>query len=128
MKKYVQQVLYAFLVSIFIAQPAFTSDQESFYGKWGTEAQCSAELITENGTKRAAPFEVRPDWLGHGDVWCRLNWVYLGSTPGGIFALTKALCGEDSTRDYQIKFELNGDELTLVWDTLFKNGPLMRCM
>jgi len=127
MKKYARQFIYTSLVLISVTHPAIASDRELFYGKWGTEAQCSGALIAEKGTKRATPFEVRPDWLGYGDVWCRLNWVYLGSTPDGTFAVTKALCGEDSARDYQINFELSGNELILVWDEEFKNGPLMRC-
>jgi len=128
MKKFVRLIISTSLVLNSFTPPAFASDQELFYGKWGTEAQCSEALITEKGTKRATPFEIRPDWLGHGDVWCRLSWVFLDSSPDGTFAVTKALCGEDSVSDYQIEFDLSGNELILVWDGQLKNGPLKRCI
>jgi len=109
------------------ASSAFSSDVEPLFGQWGNEAQCSRALITLKGTKHFAPFDIRPDWLGHGDVWCRLTWSASGSSPAGVYARAFALCGEDSIRDYQINFELSEGELTLRWNQDFKNGPLRRC-
>jgi len=97
-------------------------------GLWGSEAQCSRALITPKGTKHAAPFDIRPDWLGHGDVWCRLNWTTVQSTETGTTAFANAICGEDTERNYQIGFNLDGDELTIAWNWTFQNGPMNRCM
>jgi len=127
MSKCVRQIITALVVLSSFTHPALALDREPIYGKWGTEAQCSGALIIEKGTKHANPFDIRADWLERGDVWCRLDWVFSDSTPGGIFAIAKALCGEDSAREYQINFNLNGDELILVWDEQFENGPLKRC-
>ena len=112
---------------LFLTASAIAADPGPFLGKWGTEAQCSGELITTKGTKRAEPFDIRPDWLGHGDVWCRLSWGAAAPAENGHFAVARALCGEDAVRDYELRFRLNGDQLTLSWNLLFNNGPLMRC-
>jgi len=125
--KSLPHIVLTLLVFTSISPSVFAMDREVLYGKWGTTAQCAESLIVENGTKRATPFDIRPDWLELGNVWCRLDWVYSKITSAGTFAVTRALCGEDSARDYQISFNLVGDELTLVWDERVKNGPLMRC-
>jgi len=107
--------------------PAFASDRTSLYGEWGSETQCTRSLITPKGTKLAAPYDIRPDWLGHGDVWCRLNWGSESSTADGLFAVARAICGEDTVRSYTIDFRLSGDKLILTWDRWHKAGPLERC-
>lgn len=107
--------------------PVLAADRTSLYGEWGTDTQCSRALITPKGTKLAAPFDIRPDWLGHGDVWCRLNWGTESSNDDGLFAVAQAICGEDNVRSYTLDFRLSGDELTLTWDRWHKTGPVTRC-
>ena len=102
-------------------------DRGDLYGEWGTKSQCARTLITPKGTKFAAPFDIKPDWLGHGEVWCRLIWSTEETTEDGLFAVARAICGEDAARDYTINFRLRGDKLTLKWSFQFTNGPLMRC-
>jgi len=116
------------LVLVLIAPMAFAQEIQPLIGKWGTDAQCSGSLITPKGTKRAAPFDVRTDWLEYGDVFCRLNWTSAQSTADGTRAIARAICGEDTQRDYLISFNLSGDTLTLVWDLVFQNGPMGRCL
>ncbi len=115
------------LSALAFAADAFAADQGPLYGKWGTQTQCAGELLTPGGTKRATPFEIGKDWLGHGDVWCRLFWSTAAPTSDGLFAAARALCGEDAVVDYRINFNLDGSELTLIWNMQFENGPLMRC-
>ncbi len=103
------------------------ADQQLLYGNWGTTAQCDRTLISPTGTKHAAPFEIKPDWLGNGDVWCRLNWISTTSTEKGTFAIASALCGEDEVRDYRLSFELLANQLTITWNQQIQNGPLQRC-
>jgi len=103
------------------------SGQDALHGLWGNEAQCSRALITPKGTKRASPFDIRADWLGHGDVWCRLIWSSVVPSQQGMVAIAKGLCGEDAVRDYQIRFNLVADELTIIWNMQHRNGPLYRC-
>jgi hypothetical protein len=104
-----------------------SADQSDFYGVWGTNKQCAKELIVAGGSKHAAPFEITKDWLGHGDVWCRLFWVNTGSGQHGRFALARALCGEDDVRDYQLDLTLKNAELTLTWNRQITNNSLQRC-
>jgi len=112
----------------FVSPQAYAQDIESLVGVWGTEAQCSGSLITPKGTKRAEPFDLQSDWLGHGGVWCRLNWWSSSPTDAdGRTAIAQAVCGEDGERDYQLRFNLDGDALTIIWNWQFKNGPLRRC-
>jgi len=115
-----------FLIHSFAAS-AFASDLAPLYGVWGNEAQCTRALITPKGTKRFAPFDIRPDWLGHGDIWCRLGWSGASAGPERLSAVASALCGEDTILNYRIKFNLTGEDLTLVWSTGLENGPLQRC-
>jgi len=125
--KLIEQTIHPILALAILTMPAFAADRASLYGNWGTEAQCTHALITPEGTKRAAPFDIRPDWLRHGDIWCRLHWGNLEQTTAGIFTVAQAQCGEDAVRAYTIKFRLNDSELTLIWNLWIKNGPLMRC-
>ena len=104
------------------------ADQTLFYGEWGTRAQCSRSLITPKGTKHHAPFEISAGWLQHGDSWCRLNWLNSVTNENGAFAVAHAICGEDDSRDYRINFNLDTDELTLVWNNEFGNNGLRRCL
>ncbi len=110
------------------AGPAFSDAAAPFIGVWGTEAQCSHSLISPNGTKRAVPFEIRSDWLSHDGIWCRLNWSSVGTSENGLYAINRSICGEDDARNYHIKFDLNGDQLTIIWNFSHVNGPLMRCL
>jgi len=122
--RYCMRTLFALIL---VAPLAIADDLKSVHGLWGTEAQCSRSLITPKGTKHAAPFDVRPNWLVHGEVWCRLNWASIQSTENGTIANAHAICGEDMERDYQIRFVLTGDTLTVVWNLEFQNGPMKRC-
>lgn len=115
------------LILIFTTTLVHAADRESLYGEWGTEAQCARAPIIPTGTKLAAPFEIKPDWLGHGEVWCRLKWGNASSESDGLFVTATGLCGEDSVRGYRINFRLRGDELTLSWNQWHKVGPLKRC-
>ncbi len=101
--------------------------QVELYGVWGSEAQCARQLIIPKGTKRAAPFEIHRDWLGHGEVWCRLIWSSVVPSAQGLVAVATGLCGEDAVRDYQLRFNLSGEALTVIWNWQHANGPLQRC-
>lgn len=116
------------LVLVFIAPQVFAQEIRPIVGVWGTDAQCAGALITPKGTKRAAPFEIHPDWLENGDVWCRLNWTSVQTRASDTRAIAEAVCGEDMERDYQITFRLIDDALTIVWDWTFQNGPMRRCL
>ena len=115
------------LALVFIAPPVIAQEIQPLVGLWGTEAQCTGALITPKGTKRATPFDVRPDWLGKGDVWCRLNWTTVQTTATDTVAIAQAVCGEDAVRDYRLTFRLVDDALTINWDLFFQNGPIKRC-
>ncbi len=104
-----------------------TADSKAFFGKWGTDRQCAGKLIIPGGTKKAAPFEIGKDWLGHGDVWCRLFWINTGSSQLGTYAIARALCGEDDVRDYQLRFKLQDNRLSLTWNRHITNEGLKRC-
>jgi len=110
-----------------LAGPALADEQEPFYGVWGTEKQCARELITPKGTKLASPFEITPDWLGQGGVWCRLTWIGVDDRGDRARATLGAICGEDAERPYQLTFDLKDEQLSLSWDLFLKNGPLERC-
>jgi len=115
------------LVFFALSTLVLATDHEQFYGQWGTESQCSRQAIIPNGTKLAAPFDIQPDWLGHGDTWCRIRWGTTTKTSNGLVAVAHALCGEDTTRSYNIQIRLAGTELTLIWNLWHKNESLMRC-
>jgi hypothetical protein len=121
-------ILAGVLFNVFTLSVTASSEyQQALYGEWGTETQCSRELITPQGTRRAAPFDIQRDWLEQGDVWCQLIWRKVSATDDGLFGLASALCGEDTGRSYDLRFRLSGDQLTLVWGLWHKNGPLERC-
>ncbi|MBX2868699.1 MAG: hypothetical protein KTR18_08490 [Acidiferrobacterales bacterium] len=115
------------LVILFVSTSAYSAETTPFHGVWGTEAQCSGSLIHPKGSKRAVPFDIRPDWISHGDIWCRLNWMSVRQNTAGAQADAHAICGEDDARDYRIRFHLEGDELTLTWNLWHVNGPLTIC-
>lgn len=117
----------ALVVAFMLNVPALAANPDALYGQWGTKAQCEGALITPKGTKRATPFKIKPDWLEHGDVWCRLTWSRVSTTSNGVTGVAWSLCGEDSVRGYFITFNLIGDELSLIWNQQFQNGPLMSC-
>ena len=116
-----------FLILLLFATLVQADDKEVLYGEWGTEAQCARLPIIPEGTKLAAPYEIKPDWLRHGEVWCRVNWSNASSESNGLFIAARGQCGEDAVRDYRINFRLRADKLTLTWNEWHKVGPLMRC-
>lgn len=122
-------IIFLLFVSSEIGSSEIGAETEALHGKWGTEAQCAEELIIPEGTKHASPFIIQRDWLHHGDVWCRLNWLSATASEQSTVALANAVCGEDSVRDYRIKFQLTGDMLSIGWGIgSGSNGPLMRCL
>ncbi len=117
----------AFLIALFVTSTGYAAEHDIFFGKWGTDIQCAGDLIIATGTKRAAPFEISDDWLGQGDVWCRLNWSGVTQADSRQTAVAQAICGEDDARNYRLRFDLSGDELKITWDLWHTNGPLNRC-
>ena len=115
------------LIALLFTSTGYAAEHDIFFGKWGTDKQCAEDLIIPSGTKRAAPFDIRDDWLGQGDVWCRLNWSKVTQTDDKQSAVAQAICGEDDARNYRIKFDLTGEALKITWDLWHTNGPLMRC-
>ncbi|WP_300515937.1 hypothetical protein [Aliiroseovarius sp.] len=112
------------LVFLLISTPALA---DPLLGRWGTPAQCAGRPVLEGGTRLAAPFEIGPEWLRQGEVWCRLTWFDAQPQSGGLFRAARALCGEDSVRGYNLGFVLEGEALTILWDERLVNGPLRRC-
>jgi len=127
MSRRTSKIVSAVLMPLLFVIPVHALDQEILYGEWGTDTQCSRALISPKGTKHATPFNIQPDWLGQGDVWCRLSWLTVTENSDGVVALAHAQCGEDSARDYRITFELIEDSLNIRWNLSLKNGPLLRC-
>lgn len=117
---------YALLIAL-LALPAMADEREVFYGTWGTQQQCARTAIKPGGTVLAAPFEISDEWLRQGTHWCRLNWLPVEPREDGYRARARALCGEDTVRDYALGLELSGDELTLRWGFLLSNTQLARC-
>jgi len=118
----------ASFLSLFVTS-SFAEDRESFYGTWGTEKQCSRKPIIEGGTFLAEPFEIGAEWLKHGQLWCSITWYPVGERENGTrFTNAHARCGEDSVRDYLMRFTLSDkNELTISWDLTTKKGPLNQC-
>lgn len=114
-------------IALLASTAAAADGREAIYGTWGTEAQCSGQPIKPGGTVLAEPFEISADWLGHGRVWCKLEWFPVEPREGGLFTGARALCGEDSVRSYFLGIGLSGEALTLRWNFGFSNGPLKRC-
>lgn len=123
-----RSTLLALLVLLALPATAQTAPPaEAVLGVWGDAARCEGDLLIEGGTKRAAPFEIGPDWLRHGEVWCKLGWFPGSPRNDGIFVTAQALCGEDSVQPYRLDMDLSGSELTLIWDEALINGPFGRC-
>ena len=114
----------ALILLLSLASPAIA---DPLFGRWGTTAQCAGLPLIAGGTRLAAPFEIGPDWLRHGAVWCRLQWFDTQPRQGGQFRAARAQCGEDSVQGYSLGFSLQGDELTILWNEALANGPLRRC-
>ena len=127
MNRLSRKIVKTSIAFLLCTSPALALDRNSLFGEWGTEKQCQRELIIPTGTKHATPFDIQPDWMSYGDVWCRLLWSPSTSSGKNTYATAKGLCGEDSVRDYQITFEVSDNALTIFWDQWHKNGPLMRC-
>jgi len=124
---------YTFLLSLFalIAFPSIASAdadaRKPFYGTWGTAKQCARKPIKAGGTVLAQPFEISPQWLKQGQLWCSLKWFPTASLESGLASGATAQCGEDSVRDYLLGFKLSKDKLNIRWDLFLNNGPLARC-
>jgi len=116
----------ALLIAL-LATSAPGDERAVFYGSWGTPEQCSRLPITPGGTVLAEPFEIDAQWLGHGQLWCRLNWLPIEPRENGYFSGAQAACGEDAVRGHFLGMRLSGDQLTLTWNFGLINGPLKRC-
>lgn len=113
---------------IFLATPIAASDKyAAFYGTWGTPTQCAKAPILEDGTQLAAPFEIGPEWLKHGQIYCSLTWGPVSDRDDGRFTIATAQCGEDAVRGYTLGLLLSGETLELTWDFFLRNGPLQQC-
>lgn len=105
-----------------------TSDLRGvFYGTWGTVKQCSRTPIKSGGTVLSEPFEIKPNTLRHGGVWCNLSWGPIEKRENGIFTAAHAQCGEDSVRSYLLGMELTGNNLKLRWGFPGLSDSLARC-
>ena len=109
------------------AVQASANERDVFYGTWGTAKQCAGEPLKPGGTVLAEPFSITPEWLKQGRLWCRLSWLPIEPRGDGFFTVAQAQCGEDSVRDYSLRFELSSGKLTLRWGFLLSNGPLAPC-
>ncbi|MEM7240345.1 MAG: hypothetical protein AAF501_21300 [Pseudomonadota bacterium] len=110
-----------------LALPAAAGQRADLYGTWGTAKQCERAPIVPGGTALAEPFVITADWLKQGRLWCRLDWYPVEQRAAGIFTGADAHCGEDAVRGYILGMDLTDDALTLRWNVLLSNGPLMRC-
>ncbi|WP_152912342.1 hypothetical protein [Candidatus Rhodobacter oscarellae] len=117
----------ALLLLLTLSLPAAADERAALYGIWGTPKQCAGEMLKEGGTVPAQPFEIRPGWLRHGQLWCRLIWFPVEKRENGIFTGARALCGEDALRGYRLGFALADDALKIRWTFRVVNGPLRRC-
>ncbi|MEM9765011.1 MAG: hypothetical protein AAF968_21320 [Pseudomonadota bacterium] len=115
------------IVFVALSTAAFADEREAFYGTWGTVQQCAREPLGPGLTIPAEPFEIGAQWLKRGQIWCRLNWFPIENRDDEVFTGAFAQCGEDGVRDYLLRLNLSGDELTIRWDFLVSNGPLMLC-
>ena len=96
-------------------------------GTWGTASQCQEAVLVEGGTFRAKPFIIDEEWLQHGEIWCRLDWIASEARPDGAYASARARCGEDAVRTYVLRLLKKGDDLTLMWDENVVNEGLRSC-
>ncbi|MEM9602458.1 MAG: hypothetical protein AAGA11_06325 [Pseudomonadota bacterium] len=97
------------------------------FGTWGTASHCARLPIQPGGTVLAEPFEVGPDWLRHGTLWCALTWGPVQPRDNGLFSAAHARCGEDAVRAYFLRFNLEDDALTLRWGPFLSNSDLLPC-
>ena len=117
---------YALLIFL-LAWPAAADERKVFYGSWGTEQQCSRTPIKPGGTVLAEPFQIGPEGLRQGQIWCRLSWFPIELREDGVFTGAFAQCGEDAVREYLLRMTLSEDALTVRWGLQRSNGPLTRC-
>ena len=115
------------LAVILLSLPAAAEERHVFHGTWGTQAQCVGEPIKPGGSVKAAPYVIGPEWLRHGQTWCRLDWFPIEPREGGLFSGAHAHCGEDAVRSYLLGMNLARGELTLRWNLFTSAGPLSRC-
>lgn len=116
------------IIALFaLATPAAADERSALYGTWGTAQQCAREPLGPGLTIKAEPFQIGAQWLKRGKIWCRLNWFPIQEREDEIFTGAFAQCGEDGVRDYYLRLNLAGDELTIRWDLIVSNGPLTRC-
>ncbi len=127
MVKKILTLVLLFSFTLPLLSSAQASDPGPLFGEWGTQKQCAGELITPKGTKFAQPFRISKDWLQNGDVWCRITWTSVSTEGDAAIASVNALCGEDTDRHYQLRFELQDEALSIFWNLFHKNGPLNRC-
>ena len=118
---------YLAMIALLGASAAFADERAPLYDTWGTPKQCEHVLLKPGGTVTAHPFEIRPGWLRHGDLWCRLNWFPATPRADGMFVSSRALCGEDSAQGFRLDMVLGADGLRLIWDERLVNGPMQRC-
>lgn len=122
------RLILATILIFMITLPIYAEERAPFYGKWGTEKQCARKPIIPNGTFLAEPFEIDSEWLKHGQLWCNLTWYPVGKRENGtLFTNAHARCGEDSVRDYLMRFTLSDNELTISWDLTTQKGQLKQC-
>ena len=112
---------------VLFAPPAVADPRAELYGTWGTEGHCARSTILPGGTARWEPYEIRPGWLRHGQVWCRLTWFPVSVRENGVFTGAHAVCGEDMVRTYNMRMVLEDEILTLKWDIFQATEPLGRC-
>jgi len=115
------------LILALLPGAGFADGHSALFGVWGTEAQCAGALLIPGGTVHAAPVEITEGWLIHGDIWCALTWFPAQTRANGAFVSTQAVCGEDSQRSYRLDMDLDGNDLTLIWDEALVNGPMGTC-
>lgn len=118
---------YVVLILLLSVSTAAADERAVLYGTWGTAKQCARAPITPGGSVLAAPFEISPLAVRQGPVACMLKWFPIAPRENGLFTGAFAQCGEDAVRDYFLRMELSGHELTLRWGLLHANGPLTRC-
>jgi len=117
------------LIALFaqFALPVLAADRADFYGTWGTPSQCARAPLKSGGTVLAEPFQIGPEWLKHGRIWCRLTWFPIQPRSDGAFTGARAQCGEDTVQGYTLRFNLVAGTMTLRWDVFRASGPLDRC-
>lgn len=87
----IRRVVISTALAVF-AGTASATDLPALYGRWGTHAQCTGLPVKPGGTVMATPFEIRPDWLQHGQIWCSLTWFPAQMRGDGLFVTAGVLC------------------------------------